>query len=161
MIVADAVGDLEVVRRVEGDALVAARNRNRPDDLQILARRFQALHAGFLNQVDERRRAAVHDRHLGRVQLDHDVVDPRADEGGEQVLHRLHRHLVMRQARRQLDSSQVMHRRRHLVIAEVRTTKPDAEIGRGRFQGEVDLVAGMKTDSDTGNLTTNGTLCVH
>jgi hypothetical protein len=36
MIVADAVGDLEVIRRIQRDALVAARERNRPDDLQVL-----------------------------------------------------------------------------------------------------------------------------
>ena len=39
--------------------------------------------AGFLNQVDERRRAAVHDRYFGRIQLDDDVVDPEADQCGE------------------------------------------------------------------------------
>ena len=38
MVVADAVGDLEVIRRIERDALVAARERDRPDDLQVLAR---------------------------------------------------------------------------------------------------------------------------
>ena len=64
MIEADAVGDLEVIRRIERDALVAARQRDRPQDLEVLARRAQRLHAGFLNQVDERRRAAVHDRHF-------------------------------------------------------------------------------------------------
>ena len=45
MVVADAVGDLEVIRRIERDALVAARDRDRPDDLQVLARRLQPLHA--------------------------------------------------------------------------------------------------------------------
>src|SRR5690349_10522842 len=32
VIVADAVSDLEMIRRVDRDALVAARQRNRPDD---------------------------------------------------------------------------------------------------------------------------------
>ena len=91
MVEADAVGDLEVIRRVERDALVAARERDRPDDLQVLARRLQPLHAGFLNQVDERRRAAVHDRHFRRVQLDDDVVDAQADERRQQMLDRLDR----------------------------------------------------------------------
>src|SRR5437762_548831 len=45
VIVADAVGDLEVVRGEERDPLVAARHRDRPDNLQILARRLQPLHA--------------------------------------------------------------------------------------------------------------------
>ena len=29
------------------------------------------------------------------------------------------------------------------------------------FECEIDLIAGVKTDSDAGNLTANGALCVH
>ena len=89
MVERDAVGDLEVIRRIDRDALVAARQRDRPQHLQVPARRVQPLDAGFLNQVDERRRAAVHDRHFRRVQLDDDVVDAEADERREQVLDRV------------------------------------------------------------------------
>src|SRR5436189_100090 len=70
MVVADAVGHLEVIGRIERDPLVAARDSDRPNDLEVLARRVEALYARLLNQVDERRSAAVHDRHFRRVQLD-------------------------------------------------------------------------------------------
>ena len=83
MVVADAVGHLEVLGRVEGDALVAARDHNGSDDLEIFPRRLKTLHTGFLNQVDERRRAAIHDRHFGRVQLDDHIVDAKAHERGQ------------------------------------------------------------------------------
>src|SRR5205814_5905876 len=66
MVVADAVGDLEMIGGVNRDALVAARQRDRTHDLQKLAVLLLPLHAGFLKQVDERRGAAIHDRHFRR-----------------------------------------------------------------------------------------------
>ena len=55
MIEADAVGDLEVLGRIERDALVSLRQRNRPQDLQVAARRAQPLDARF---VESDRRTA-------------------------------------------------------------------------------------------------------
>ena len=134
MVVADAVGHLEVIGRIERDPLVAARDSDRPDDLEVLARRVEALYARLLNQVDERRSAAVHDRHFRRVQLDNNVVDAGADERRQQVLDRLHRHLVARQAGRQLEARKILNRRRHFVVAQVGAPKTDAEIRRSGFQ---------------------------
>jgi hypothetical protein len=54
-----------------------------------------------------------------------------------------------------------MDRRRHFVIAQIGPPKADAEVGRRRLEGEIDLAPGMKTDSGTGNLATKRTLCVH
>ena len=45
--------------------------------------------------------------------------------------------------------------------AQVGPPEADAEVGRRGLQREVDLVAGMETDSDTRNLAAKGTLCVH
>ena len=89
------------------------------------------------------------------------VVDAHADERRQQMLDRLDRHFVARQPGRELNPGQVLHGRRHLVVAEVGPAEPDAEIGRRRLQRKVDLVAGVKTDSDTGNLATKCALCVH
>ena len=67
MVEADAVGDLEVIRRIERDPLVALRQGNRAQDLQIAARGRQFLDARLVqDQIDERRGAAVHDRHFRR-----------------------------------------------------------------------------------------------
>ena len=98
---------------------------------------WQPLHARFLNQIDERRGAAVHDRHFRRVELDDDVVDAQADERGQQVLDRLDRDVVARQARRELNAGEMLHRGRHLVVAEIGAAEADAEIGRRRLQREM------------------------
>ena len=134
MIVADAVGDLEVIGGIERDSFVATRHRNRPDDFQIPAARLLPLHARFVNQIDERRGTAIHDRHFGRVQLDDHVVHAHADERREQMFDRLDRHLVTRQTGGELNAREVVHRGRHLVIAQIGTAKPDAKIGRGGLQ---------------------------
>jgi hypothetical protein len=49
MIEADAVRDLEVIRRIERDPLLAAREGDRTDDLHEAPGRLQALHPGFLD----------------------------------------------------------------------------------------------------------------
>ena len=89
------------------------------------------------------------------------VVDAHADERGQQVLDRFNRDLVPGEAGRELDAGQVVHRRRHLVIAEIGPAETDAEISRRRLQRKRDLVAGVKTDSDAGNGATKCALCVH
>ena len=76
MIEADAVGDLEVIGRVQRDPLVALRQRDRAQHLQIATRRRQLLDTRLVqDQVHEWRGAAVHDRHFGMIELDDDVVD--------------------------------------------------------------------------------------
>ena len=71
------------------------------------------------------------------------------------------RHLIARQAGRELNARQVVHRRRYFEIAEIDPAKPDAVVDRRWFQRKRDLVAGVKTDSDTRNGATECTLCVH
>ena len=57
--------------------------------------------------------------------------------------------------------ARLLHRGRHLVIAQIGPAEADAEVRRRRFQRKLNLVAGVKTDSDAGNLATKCTLCVH
>ena len=134
MIEADAVGDLEVIRRVQRNPLVPARDRNRTDDLQIGPRRRERLHTRFLNEVDEGGGAAVHDRHFRRVQLDQHVVDIQAHERGQQMLDRFNRDVVTRQPRGQLDACQMLNRRRHVVPAKVGAPEANAKPGRRGLQ---------------------------
>jgi hypothetical protein len=51
--------------------------------------------------------------------------------------------------------------RRHFVIAQIGAAKANAEIRWRGFQGEIDLVPGVKSDSDARNMTTKCALCVH
>jgi hypothetical protein len=46
-------------------------------------------------------------------------------------------------------------------MAEIGAAKPDTEDCRGRLQGQIDLVAGVKTDSYAGYVTAKRSLCVH
>src|SRR5262245_4048673 len=114
VIVTDAVSDLEMIRWIQRDAFIATRDGNRPDDFQVLARSREWSHAGFVNQVDKRGGAAVHNRDFWGVQLDNHIVDSHADECGQQVLDCLDRHLLARQARRELNACKVMNSGRNL-----------------------------------------------
>ncbi len=76
-----------VVRTKLGDRAT----RLDPDRLQhlyVTTPRRLADHADLLDRIDERFRAAVHDRHFVTVDLDLDVVDAEAADGGQQVLDR-------------------------------------------------------------------------
>ena len=162
MVEADAVGDLEVVRRIERDALVPLRQRDRPQHLQVAPRRRQPLDARLVqDQIHERRGAAVHDRHFGVVQLDDDVVDAEGGQGGEQVLDRLDRHGLARQAGLILNAAQVRDGGRNLEPAKIASLEPDAVVGRRRLQRQGDLVAGMKSDSGAGDRSAKGALSAH
>jgi hypothetical protein len=55
----------------------------------------------------------------------------------------------------------MLHRRRDFVLPEVGASKTDAEVGSGRLQVKMNLVAGVKSYSDTRNLTAKRSLCVH
>ena len=66
-----------------------------------------------------------------------------------------------RQPGRELNARQVVHRGRHLEVAEIGPAETDAEVGGRRLQRKRDLVAGVKTDSDAGDVATKCALCVH
>ena len=120
-----------MIGRIERDALVAARQRDRAHDFQEPLRRGEPLEAGFVNQIDERRRAAVHDGHFGMVQLDDDVVDAEADERRQQVLDGLDRALLQRQARGVLNAAEMRDDRGNLEAAKVGAAEADAVIRPG------------------------------
>ena len=89
------------------------------------------------------------------------VVDAERGERGEQVLDRLDRDRLAREARGELDAAEVRDGRGNLEAAEVRALEPDAVVGRRGLQRQRDLVAGMKSDSGAGDWTTEGSLRIH
>src|SRR4030095_14076466 len=125
---ADAVGHLELVRRIQRDPLLAARQRDRPDDLQESLRGGQPLQPGLVNEIDERRSAPVHDGNLGMVELDDDVVHAEAHQGRQQVLDGLDRAILQRKPGGVLDAPEVADRGRDLEPAEVGTTEANTVI---------------------------------
>ena len=140
MVEADRVADLEVIRRVDGDVLVAAGHGDRAQHLQVAARPRTALEAGFLDEEQERRGAAVHDRHFALAQLDDDVVDAGADQGRQQVLDGLDGGAVVAQHRGVVDAGHVLDAGRD-VDAQVGPAEHDAGAGGGGLQGEADAAS--------------------
>ena len=146
VIEADAVGHAEMIGGIQGDPLAAARKLDGPHDLHESPRLLQRRNAGFVHQVHERRRAAVHDGHLGLIQLDDDVVDAEADERGEQVLDGLYRRIVLRQTGRVVNARHAVDPRRNFQAAQVEPPEDDAVIGRRRLEAQRPLVPGVKTN---------------
>src|SRR5687768_15200840 len=161
MIEGDAVCDLEMVRRIQGDAFVATSQGNRTPNLEVAAGRFKSPDTGFLNQVDERRRAAVHDRYFGRIQLDDDVVDPEADQCGEQMLDGIYAHRVAHQAGRVTDRADMIDGGRDLETTEIRTPETNTGTGGCRLEREGHLATRMQTNSRAGCGSFKCPLCAH
>ena len=80
--------DAEAVVRIEPHPLVAFLDLDALQHADEALRRALLLDAGRLQQEHERRGAAVHDRHLGRRQIDERVVDTQARHGRHQMLDR-------------------------------------------------------------------------
>ena len=159
MIEADRVADLEAIGRIDRDALVAVLHLDRPQDLDRLARRAEFLHAGVLNQVDPRRRAAVHDRHFGVIELDDDVVDAEAAQRRQQMLDRLDRRFVGDEAGLELlAAAEVRDVSGNFDAAEVGALEANSVISRSRLERERHLLAGVKSDPGAGNGSAKGTL---
>ena len=135
MIETDAVRDLEMIRGIQGDALVALAERDRPQHFQVAARRGQSLDPRLVhNQVDERRRAAIHNRHFRRVQLDDRVVDAERRERRQQMLDGLDGDCLARQARGVLNPPQMRDGGRDFEAPQIRTLKPDPVIRGGGLE---------------------------
>ena len=108
VIEADAVGDLEVVRRVERDPLVALAQEMGRSTLRNFFGAVSFFTPASFGSDDERSRAAVHDRDLGAVQFDDDIVDAEGREGSQQVFDGLDRDGLAGEAGGQLDAPQVV-----------------------------------------------------
>jgi hypothetical protein len=135
MVEADRVADLESIRRIERDALVALLNLDVPQDLDCLARHAELFHARVLDHVDPGRRAAVHDRHFAVVELDEHVVDAHGPKRREQVLDGLDGCLTDDQPRLELlASAEVRDVRGNLHAAEVDSLEFDSVISGRRMQ---------------------------
>ena len=111
------------------------------------------LDARRADQVDEGRRAAVHDWHLGTAELDPDVVHAQAAQGGEQVLDGPH-------ARRRRSPAwwRKRCRRRSRSAARISTARgevgpheDDAAVRRGRAQGHLHAGAGVQANPLAGD----------
>src|ERR1700722_16796973 len=78
--------DLEALERVKSRPLIAVLHAHALLDAYEALGRGLLLDAGGLQQEHKRSGAAIHDRHLGAVDLDQGIVDAQTREGREQML---------------------------------------------------------------------------
>ena len=111
-------------------------------------------------RIQERRRAAVHDRHFALAELDHHVVDAGRDQRGQQVLDGFDGGAVAAEHGRVVEALDVVDRGRD-VDPEVDAAEHDAGAGDGGLEREADLGARMQADAGARDLTTKSLLSVH
>ena len=145
-------GDLEAhreaVRRRQRDRAFAVRHLDRLQHLNGLARRRLLDDPGTLDKKHKRSRAAVHDRHLGPVELDHDVVDAETRERRHQVLDRRHPIAVaVAETGAHIGGADVLIARRQLRSTEVGAPKHDARPRLGGMQDHPHLIAAVQADA--------------
>jgi len=129
-------------------------NLDPPEHLQGAPRRVLRADAGAFDQKDERRGAAVHDRHLGPSEVEQRVVDAAAAQGGEQVLDRADARPVRNAKRRRhpaVDHMPDVGRHLEAVGVAVDAPEPDAGIDRRRAQRQRCHPPGMQADATTGD----------
>ena len=78
----DRVAELQPIRRIGCDGTSSIRHGDRTSELDDGTGRRELANARLMNEVNERRRASVHDRHFGAIELyDHVVDAERAKRG--------------------------------------------------------------------------------
>jgi hypothetical protein len=91
-----------------------------------------------LERLEERSGAAVHDRRLGPVQRDHEIVELQRLHRGEDMLHRVHGVRLLAELRAALGEHRVLRQRGNRPGAsQIASLKHDTAAGRRRqeFQG--------------------------
>ena len=149
--------DLEIDRKTPArhhrGGAPRVRHRDLLEDLEGAARCVLRGGPGALDEEDEGRGAAVHDRHFRSAQFDDGVVDGAAGQRGHQVLDGARFDVVVTdQGRAQGGFDDVRPGRRDLgTVHRAVAAEPNAGIRFGRMQGHVDLDATMETDTGAMN----------
>ena len=144
----DGKGEAESVVRIEPRPLVAVLHLDAAQDAKEFLRRRLLLDARLLDEEDKRRRAAVHDRQLGRVELDVGIVDAEPAERRHQVLDGVDLRFALDQGggearlAHELGARGNLHHRLEIDAAE-----HDAGIHGGGPQRHADLAACMQADA--------------
>ena len=95
MCVVDPDAQLELARRDHPNPAIALSHLDGLGDHQTASHATLGSEASLLNQIDEGRRTAVHDRQLRAGDLHRAVVDTQAPEGGVEVLDGREGHLAV------------------------------------------------------------------
>jgi hypothetical protein len=120
------------------------------------------LDAGRLDQEHERRRTAIHDRDLGRCQVDMQVVDSETRERRHQVLDGRDPHALVLEARGQAGVLHDVRTGRDVDrLGQVDAVEDDPGTRRRRTQREEHLLAGVQADAGGADDVPEGSLPEH
>src|SRR5581483_8451423 len=136
---------------------LAHRDLHGLQDLNKAARRRLCDNAGLINGGDERRRAAIHDRNFGTVDLDGGVVDAHAAERCEHMLGgRNQGQLAVAEDCCEFGGNNGVGGGADLAIAAIKSgaDKNKTRIDRCRSDGEADGRTRMYTDASYSGLRT-------
>src|SRR5262245_17701253 len=148
MVEDDRERDAESVVGLEAGPLVAVAHLDRVPDAEKALRRALLLDAGGLQQINERPRAAVHDRYLRTREIHVEIVDPKTRERGHQMLDGSY----LRSAAFDGATQTCVREGARLCpnieqLAQVDATKDDARVRLRGPQGHRDLGAGVEADT--------------
>ena len=108
------------------------------------------MNAAVENGVDIGQGTAVEDREFEVVELDDDVVDSHADEGGKKMLRGGDQYALAHEAGGVADLGDVATDGGDFEVVEVGAAKDNAGTGRSRQEAHGNGCAGMQTDSREG-----------
>ncbi len=159
--IVEFVGIFRRVGRAEPDVRILDPDLDRTRDLDrgLLPRLL--VDAGPIEQRQIAQRVAVQDRRLAAVQRDQHVVDPRAGDGGHQVLDDPDLHPVPGEHGAQIGLGYEIIAGRNLGIVQVGPAKDDAAARRCRRQGHVDQGAAVQSDAVRRDLPRQRDACAH
>ena len=143
----DFVTEDQLSCRNHPDALVAFDDLDRFVDAQNGDLLIHLADAGGVDEVDERKGAAVDDGHFGTVDVDVDVRDAAGDNGREEVLDRSDRDVVATYSRGVFEGGGAGLQGRDAQVIEVGPNESDAASRVGRLQLQPGVDPGVKSDS--------------
>src|ERR1051326_2636241 len=162
MIELDAVLDDEAIGRRDADALLALDDLDRLFDAQYGNVRFELAHARGVDEMHERKRAAVDDRNFRAIDVDVNVGDAVRNDFGEKMFDRTDLHVVLADRRRVVERGRRRLQRGDAQSIEVGANKSDAAARRGRMKSDSCVDAGVKSDAGDRDLRLDRLpLCVH
>ena len=158
----DLVVENEAVRRRDANRLLAVDDLDRLADAQHRDVDAECAYAGGIDEVHERKRAAVDDRDFGAVDEDVDVGHAAGVERGQEVLDRADRDVVATDRRRVIERGGRGLQRRDAQAVEVRAHELDAVAGGRGDQLDARVDAGMHPDAGDADVCIDGfALYVH
>ena len=132
--------------------LVAVRDVDRLQDLDVADRGLLATEARAVQQLDERQGRTVQDRQFGPVDLDDHVGDAQGAEGGHQVFYgrQLNPGRVLDHGvQPRIDHGLAGHDDAIVTIRDIRADEDDARSGGRRTNGQANPLSGVHTHART------------